>query len=326
MFTFKSLREGIVSSTRTILDNHTVYRRNPAVEPAWLAGIRGTVALAGLAAIFAFGARNAFVKPMRQFQGPLPKRPIPVPMPYETGFPDNLYGAIWFKRVVGEDAYMPDPFEIYGDVDKQDHVLGGFAIEASLGDIRFPCDQQGYWRRDLYHLDTVDLGISWNCSELRKSLAYSVLDGSAVSPIIQLRWASSSASDPILRGHVSNAPIWEDHHLWMENFGDYLLWNVTFGTTARLSLGRRVIRTRPGTFLDMLGVKQKPKEIIGYPVVSATFASMGISSQTTIEISPSFGGFYYSNVDAWEEYLEDTVLEGLAKAGTASSPSGDAPE
>lgn len=94
IFTFKTLHEVLVSPLRTFLDNHTVYRRDPTVEPGWLALVRGTTALVGLTAIAAFGVLNILVNPTAQFKSPLSKRPISVPMPYETGFPDTVYGVI----------------------------------------------------------------------------------------------------------------------------------------------------------------------------------------------------------------------------------------
>lgn len=79
---------------RKFLEQHTLFRRNATVEPAWLAALRGTIALAAIVAIFAFGALNIFILPMRQFNYPLPRKAIPVPMPYETGFVDSLCGIV----------------------------------------------------------------------------------------------------------------------------------------------------------------------------------------------------------------------------------------
>ncbi|KAG8949979.1 hypothetical protein FRC04_008058 [Tulasnella sp. 424] len=76
------------------LEQHTLFRRAANVEPAWLAALRGTIALAAIVAIFAFGALNIFILPMQQFNYPLSRKAIPPPMPYETGFADSIYGLV----------------------------------------------------------------------------------------------------------------------------------------------------------------------------------------------------------------------------------------
>ncbi|KAG8928519.1 hypothetical protein FRC01_005806 [Tulasnella sp. 417] len=53
----------------------------------------------------------------------------------------------------------------------------------------------------------------------------------------------------------------------------------------------------------------------GVSRVSTTSSSPGLSSQTTIEIKPEFDALYGSNTDAWEEYIEYTMIEGLASTG-----------
>ncbi|KIO34384.1 hypothetical protein M407DRAFT_16912 [Tulasnella calospora MUT 4182] len=295
------------------------------VEPAWFAAVRGTVALVALVVTFAFGALNVVVNPTQQFHHPLPRRAIPIPVPYEAGFPDTLNGVIWLKRAdyrtLDTETYPIDTFKA-AFPDNFTQVFDSLLVHASPPNSTYasrpsstdppqlnstiPCEQYKTWHRYLHTWD-MDIGISWTCWGLRQGLAYSMLDSSALSPIIRLNWTGSSVSGPILRGYVTDLPIWEENRLWMESFGS---WNVSVGANVRLNLGRRAIYTRPGSFLEM-----KSMEIIEYPVASATFSSMELSSQTIIEISPSFGGFYDNNADAWEEYLEHTVLEGLAATG-----------
>ncbi|KAG8911412.1 hypothetical protein FRC01_005723 [Tulasnella sp. 417] len=82
-----------------------------------------------------------------------------------------------------------------------------------------------------------------------------------------------------------------------------------------LSVGKSIIYARSGTFPEAVGLKQKSLEVVGYPAVSATSSTTELSSQTTIEIKPGFDAFYGGNSDAWEEYIEHTMVEGLAATG-----------
>ncbi|KIO34385.1 hypothetical protein M407DRAFT_16913 [Tulasnella calospora MUT 4182] len=322
VFTFKGAGKAALLRLRAFLETRTVYRRNLLVEPAWFAVVRGTTALVALAVIFAFGALNVVVNPMQQFQHPLPRRTVPVPVPSEAGFPNDLVGVIWLKRF---HARTIDDPAIHSFLDHA--VRDSFAADVLLGDKRIPCQWYATWYPHGHSWD-MDIGIAWRCSGLREGLTYPVLDKSAVSPIIWLNWNNSSLAEPILTGYVADTPIWEENRPWMDSFGQYFSWNVSVGANVKVNLGRRVIYTRPGSFLEMVGFKQvmllaqfdsdfTKFEILSTEIVGSNWISLGMElpSQTIIEISPSLDGFYNNNADALEEYLEYTMLEGLAATG-----------
>ncbi|KAG8896137.1 hypothetical protein FRC01_011989, partial [Tulasnella sp. 417] len=126
----------------------------------------------------------------------------------------------------------------------------------------------------------VDLGVVWTCYYLRAKAENSVY------PAIRLSWNGTQGVDPTFKGYITSVPIWDTNLPWMDGFGSSLSWNV-----------------------------RKSLEVVGYPAVSSKSSSIELSSQTTIEIIPQFEAFYGRNADAWEEYIEHTMVEGLAATG-----------
>ncbi|KIO24680.1 hypothetical protein M407DRAFT_25924 [Tulasnella calospora MUT 4182] len=301
---------------RAFLDDYTVYRRTPGVEPVWLAVVRGTTALAVLAAILAFGALNIIINPMQQFQHPLPRRPVPVPVPYQAGFPDVLWGMMWFKKLTFEtiptEPYSKNPFEAYSN--KVGNLTVRFHVEALTDDKEFSCSQGSWWKWDRTGKE-VDLGMQWSCYYLRPSVGNSSQGSHIAYPVVRLSWTGTQDVDHTLTGYVTSVPIWNTSLPSMKSFGQSLLWNVPVGANMSLGVGKSVIYARPGTFLEAVGFKQKSLEVVGYPPVSGTVPSIEPSSQTTIEMIPEFDAFYGHNADAWEEYIEQTMIEGLAATG-----------
>ncbi|KAG9019103.1 hypothetical protein FRB90_006417 [Tulasnella sp. 427] len=289
------LEQGSPTSVKGFFERHTLFRRDHRVEPVWLAAVRGTVALAALLAVFAYGILNTLILPTQQFKNPLPRRAVMAPLPHESRFTDEVHDA---RLAYGTDI---------GNV----NFLDWFSATASSGSTRISCWAEFWSRWNYVTGKTLDIGIGWHCDDLGTLES----NGTTISPTVSLTWAGPPALAPILRTYITNDPIWQSNRPWQDTFEPYLTWNVTSGTNTSLSVGRNVVYARPGTFLEMVGLKQRAIELEGYPVVSSVSTEAGGSSQTTIEIIPSFGGYYGNHVDAWEEYTQHSMLQGLAETG-----------
>ncbi|KAG8898847.1 hypothetical protein FRC01_010744, partial [Tulasnella sp. 417] len=184
----------------------------------------------------------------------------------------------WLKRLESPPkSYSKDPWLSYSE--EVEDLGGRFNAETSASGIELPCEWKEWWKWSGSG-KRVDLGMVWACYYLRAKAENSVY------PAIRLSWNGTQGVDPTFQGYIASVPIWDTNLPWMDGFGSSLSWNA-----------------------------KKSLEVVGYPAVSSKSSSIELSSQTTIEIIPQFEAFYGRNADAWEEYIEHTMVEGLAATG-----------
>ncbi|KAG8989837.1 hypothetical protein FRB90_002053, partial [Tulasnella sp. 427] len=167
----------------------------------------------------------------------------------------------------------------------------------------------------------VQIEALWDCGAIWDTLAFKTATKAPdTRPYVTVSWNSISyaPTETMTAGLLSVfaeddadfSPITagqDNAHEWAPG----VTFNLTAGLAYNVEAGRRKVYANRATFLDLVGVPQAPAIISTFPILDTDVTTSDASITTLIFRS----GFAAYNDEIYEEYLEKTVLTGIATTG-----------
>ncbi|KAG8990496.1 hypothetical protein FRB90_001739 [Tulasnella sp. 427] len=324
----------------------TMFRRFGKAEPISYPILRGTVALLFWIILFAYGILSCVINPITQFNPPRGKATRVLTK-------DSRYSPTWghvsgfvalgiipstqistsenpcMKGQAGIQANYTDPLTNQGishasQLRRSIDLAADAADGPSVTSCMTSCSYTDLYRGDDWFLQPE---VYWDCGAIWDSLPFKTAAPTPnTRPYVTVTWDPKASTNPIVAAGLLSlhpdasavfASVWFGNspgnaHEWAPG----LTFNFTSGPglAYKVDVGRRKLYASKVTFLDLIGVPQDPDAVVAYPILSVepNAATTNNQSVTTLEFHAGFGAY---NDEIYEEYIEHTVLFGLATSG-----------
>lgn len=318
------IQSGFYRPLNNFLSTHTVFRRVIGVEPIWLAFARGTVGLAFLVGLLAFGIIQCIKLPLAEDGSNLPTRAR------ELGLWDKLPPSMSLENVTVAWTVYPENGRFDPDGLPYRPTTQVFYADGTNRECNYT------FARDPRDIRPPNYMWTWNCSRLgdlplpvtdteSARGAHNWLDSIQTYVTVSMDWGDlMSQLDGVdiskLVAIVGMDTVWENSWAPKEypsvlRFQHPSYVKMHMGQHWRAEVQEYSIIMRRLNFIDVFGIATDPFELKYHPIVSLQPVESTTITNPNISTVTFHQGFGFIGHHLLEQYREYDILSGLGATG-----------